>query len=77
MTMALPALVRERLEMTETEERFTVIHVKQITEDVIVHVTIKGYEWWKFRLGIAAVLIRVACWVADMGLEFKKEDSDG
>jgi hypothetical protein len=49
----------------------------QVAHAITAHVTIHGYRGWLIKLTAARLLIRLACWIAGVGLIVDMEDSDG
>ena len=45
------------------------VPVNDLTHQVVVHVDIVGYQGWLVRLVIAKFLLRLACWIAGVGLQ--------
>lgn len=46
------------------------LKANELSEDIIWHITIRGYTGWKFRLRIALLLLRLAGWISGMGFIF-------
>jgi hypothetical protein len=54
------------------------IPISRVTKEVTMHVSVTGFRSFKLRLSIAKILIRLAAFVAGMGIEIKiQESSDG
>jgi hypothetical protein len=54
------------------------IPISKVTKEVTMQVRVTGFRSFKFRLWIATLLIRLAAFVAGMGIEVNLEElSDG
>lgn len=53
------------------------LNANQVAHAITAHVTIHGYRGWLIRLAVAKLLIRLACWIAGVGLIVDMEECDG
>jgi hypothetical protein len=47
------------------------ISVHEVAKNVTMHVEVTGLGAWRFRLWVASKLIRLAAFVAGVGIEYK------
>lgn len=48
------------------------VPISDLTSDIVCRVTISGYNGWLVRLWAAKAMIRLACWIAGVGLRVEE-----
>jgi hypothetical protein len=51
--------------------------VKKLANGATMHVTIGGFQQWRWRLWVSKQLFRLACWISWMNCEIIDQDTEG
>jgi len=47
------------------------LNINDVTQKITLSVNIIGYKGWLLRLKVGIFFIRLACWIANINVEFK------